>query len=651
MIFSFIYFILITFVVFYLPGRFLLRRFQYTSDKFIITISLSFGIGIANFIFGTYFLSWIHLAIFYNLFLVISVIFEIKPAFNELKKQNFKNLISLEMLIILFGTLVMSSLVARSGKMSGDNMIFYGVNYRDGLYHISLIGSMLHSFPPLLPSVAGLPLRGYHFFYDFLLANLIQLYHFNIMDLFFRLFPLFLTFLYGITSLALARFLKMDKIASNVFLFTMYFATNMSYLLPFFFNKQITGYNTGINSQLSNIVNPSVLLAIIFIFLLIILLFTKNVKKQIILPALILGILPQIKFYAAVPSYISLLIIFIVLYVKKKDLLYGKILLLSAILSAFVFLPFNWGAGKLLFSPLTLYYHFIESFAQSNNFPWILQFLEYREHHNYIRMSIFYLLTLSLFFLPTLGMRCLSFIFLGKLFSKKFYALQNLFIFIFILTSLYFSSCIIGDTDIFNSVQYLWFAYILLLIPTAYCFSNLINKFHRGKIFAIVILFLILIIFSLPDNVSALKGYSTNPFIVTSSLLKISSVVSQIPQQKGIMVLNQIQKDGRNSEMYEIPLMSALSGHAVYYESTANNFTNSKDIIPKRINMIGEVETLLTKCDNPREVNKTLTNILTKTNNDYILTLSSYGCLHNLENFKQIFVIDQYSIFELLHKQ
>ena len=54
---------------------------------------------------------------------------------------------------------------------SNNGLVFYSINATDAMYHVSLIGNLMHHFPPTHGGLDGVALRGYHFFYDFLLAN------------------------------------------------------------------------------------------------------------------------------------------------------------------------------------------------------------------------------------------------------------------------------------------------------------------------------------------------------------------------------------------------------------------------------------------------------------------------------------------------
>jgi hypothetical protein len=174
----------------YLPGRWFLRLSGYKFNSFVITFSSSLVVGMAAFLFTTYLLAWIKLDYLYNLVLIPVAIFELKPSYSEFKtKLKIKDFISWQGSLIAFGSILMSYITWRSGSYQNGNILFYGVNGGDSVYHLALINSLIANFPPYHPGLAGVLLRGYNFFYDFIIAEFVKFYNLNILDLFFRVFP------------------------------------------------------------------------------------------------------------------------------------------------------------------------------------------------------------------------------------------------------------------------------------------------------------------------------------------------------------------------------------------------------------------------------------------------------------------------------
>src|SRR6185437_7448230 len=135
------------------------------------------------------------------------------------------------------------------------------------------------NFPTQLFAFAGLSLKGYHFFYDFLAAEFISFYHLDIYDVVFRLLPFFISALYGMSFIAVARFLKMDKTTSIFLLYLAFFTTDVVFLLPLVLHKTTIVYNAGLNPLIMNILDPSVLLATAVLFAFFILTFAQKQRS------------------------------------------------------------------------------------------------------------------------------------------------------------------------------------------------------------------------------------------------------------------------------------------------------------------------------------------------------------------------------------
>jgi len=114
---SIVPFFILTFLVFYFPGRFLLRLTGYKFASFLVTFSLSLGVGLAAFLFFTYVLAWIKIPIVYNLIVLLAFVLEYKKTYRELKDNlNLKKIMVPEALIIILGTLAMVYTTWNSGS-------------------------------------------------------------------------------------------------------------------------------------------------------------------------------------------------------------------------------------------------------------------------------------------------------------------------------------------------------------------------------------------------------------------------------------------------------------------------------------------------------------------------------------------------------
>lgn len=622
---------LVLFFVFYLPGKFFLRVFKYQFEN-VLNIPISLTIGVCFFIFLSYLLRIFNLDFLFNLILIPIVLWEVK-SFLKARFPDLKKALNIELLLVLTGTIVMTFITFYSGSAVDKGIVFYGNNARDGLYHLGLVTNLINFFPPTHPELSNVPLRGYHFFYDFLLAQFNRLYRFNTIDLTFRFFSFFIAFLYGTCALALGIALRMKKFSLRIFLFLIYFAGGVELILAHLWGAGRV-FDTGLNPLLVNILNPSLPLSISILFVVFILLFKSN-NKSLFLPALLIGILPEIKIYTAIVLYMALLFVSLVELFKNKQYFYLKILLVSSVISAIVFLPFNLGEGGLVFAPLTLYSHFISTFSTG----WQIRINNPQEP--FIKKTILFIIAILFYYLPTLGLRLAVLMGVKQALSKKFYSSPNLFLLIITAFGFLAVTLFLQSEDIFNIIQFLWISYILLLIPTAISIGIIAERlsvFRISKFF----IFAVVVLLCLPSTLDIIHSYSTSVYFITKNHFEMYKFVGkEVPLRDGVMVLN-VDK-GRDE--YNLPEAAAISGHPIFYESTITSFKNTDLLKEHRKTIVNDSEILVKNCVG--DVGVELGNTMKKNNNKYILTLEKDSCLDSTENFELIKRIGDTYLYKL----
>ena len=632
-LFSFILFFALVFLVFYLPGRLLLRLSGYKFTNFLVTFSSSLIVGVASFLFFTYILSWIGAVYIYNLIIPFAFFLEYKNSYSEFKKYiKIKNFINTEALIIFSGTVAMAFTTWNSGIYKNGELLFYGVNGGDSIYHLALIGSLISSFPPFHPGLAGVPLRGYHIFYDFLIANFALFYRFSSLDLFFRYFPLLIALLLGISSLSLAKFLKWGKITALLFIFFMYFVQSFDFFASYLYKFFNYYYNSaGITQSLANALDPSVVVSVSFIFVGFILLFSKGKKWSSLLPILVIGVISQIKIYSGIIYFSGLLPLALWELYKNRNTDYLKILIGSGIISALVYLPINYGSGELVWAPLVMYKNFIDS-------AWIFNFWHsntnypiYVQSKNYAHIAFFYIVAISIFLITSLGIRIIIFLDFKKVFKKKFYTGENIFWFTGILFSFLIPSLFIQSVSVFQTIQFFWVGYILLLIPSAIVLGKRLER--RNKVI-LTASFLFLVLLFLPDTVRTLWTYYDRPGIISPDIVRQAAIINKIPQKEGIIVLNRIKLNNKYQDTSNVPIVSALSGHSVYYEHELTSFQGLDKIVDKRKMTIDKIAENMVNCNNPITAEENIINVMRNSNNMYLLILDKNQCTEKFNKLK-----------------
>lgn len=636
MLLSTLLFIISILFTIYLPGRFLLRKTEFVQKSLLSTVTLSLGFGICFYIFIQYLFSWIHLASISNILFIVIGIFESKNSLKEIREIKLSSLLSVESLIVLTGTILMSVQIITSGILINGSMFFYADNSVDSIYHIAIIQNMMHYFPPQNPSISGIPLRGYHFLYDFLITQIALLTHIPVLDLFFRFFTIGISLFYGLSGWVFADFLKMDKKTKQIFLFLLYFAQGLEFFYLYPFGNREKFYDTGVIQSFVNIFNPSVVISVGLFFLFFILFFSIKKRKQILLPTIILGVLTSIKIYTAMLAYSAALPISIYFLFRKK-MNFLLIVLCSLLVSSIVYIPFNLKAGSLIFAPLLLYRHFIEGSIAFSDFHWGLQYDIFAQHHNFPHIIYLYAVAIFLFFIPSLGIRLIGIVELPKVLKKTWYSDKKIFLSIFIALGFFLASFFIQSIGIFNTVQFLWLVYIVLCIPTAFILGKIISK---NSLLTVVIP-MVLIISVLPDITLSLRSTFQSPLILNNDFLTFTQKVkSSVPREDAIMVIN--RENG--NDVYGSMRFAAFTDRSIYYEPEVTDFANTSRIIPQRRAAVDEIQASIKRCNT--ETASYVRNLLEKSGIRYIIFLKPI-CKLDQNQLKKVQGKGPYSLYKI----
>lgn len=582
-----LYFFFLTLVLFYLPGRYLLRYVH--QNLFGVSVfSLSFSIGICLFISGIYFFSWTGYPAVFLMVPLILALLEVRKSVSEVgRARNVIKKSYRELLLIIFGSACMLVITGFSGRMVGDQMVFYGSNATDSIFHLGLIGNLTHSFPPMHSALSGIPLSGYHFFYDFLIATFVRFFHIPSLDAFFRLFPLLLSLLYGISGWSIGKFYGLKGRSLFTLLFLLYFSQGIAYFFLGFLGISHHTYDPGLTQGLLMIINPSLILSTTLLFSVIPLLFTLSSLRGVLLSSLILGVVIEIKIYTFILAIVALLITGIIQIIFKKKPYLFLSFLFSSFFAAVLFLPTNASSGGLLYAPFLIYKHFMESTSIISDYQWIYKLQTYEAHSNFLRIISLYGMAVAIFIIPSLGPRIFAVLAAPRIFLKKSWNFQNIFIGLIIAISFFVVSFFIQQTGNFNTIQFLWVSYIFLLIPTAYA----VQIFDNRKSIQIILIIL-LVLSTIPSTIFTLRKYTSDVFKVDGSVVNLSRKISSLP---GNALVMPIHLDIFPPETPS-PFISAFSLRDVYYEPELTDFPGVKPEIERRKKVMMAVQSAFNSC-------------------------------------------------------
>lgn len=637
-LFELLFFIVLVLIFLYAPGRYLLRiaKFSYSPG---ITLLLSFGIGITGFLFTAYLFAWVKLEFVAFLIAGFLAVLDRGKSFLELT-QNVKKLrkYKIEMLLLVLGMGGMCYLTWRSGVELGGQYYFYDINSVDSVYHLALIGNLSHSFPPEHFGISGISLRGYHFFYDFLLALFTKYFHFSAADLYLRFFPILVSFLFGLSFISLSTFFKWKRAVTRGIIFSVFFLGNFEFYLNYFVHSELLAH---IPEGLTQILDPSVPLSVaLFISGYILVSTKKKTNVQSILTALVIGVMPMVKVYTGILFFAGLGIALLWALYKKQYKEQLTVLLCASLIAAVVYLPVNAGAGSFVFAPFLYWRHLMEGSAFFQNIHFPVQYQIFEQHANYIRMAFLIAVVGGVFFIETLGWRLpISILYLLRRKNKKI-KLSFTYVFwgsVFIIGTI-IPILFIQSSSVFNIVQFYWLVIIFSMPFFVFQLDEVLKvKSMRTRI----IVWSVIIISCLPYLFSLFKSYSTNPIrIDTDTTSTVKKIRTSLPATESLLILGQ-------KNYTDVPLISALTSHSVYLEKEGIDFASLQKTIYDREQKIDRILALAENC-NSLEKKNDLESLIKSTGSKYIVTFEKYPCFQQEQSYKVIYKVNNQQVIEVL---
>ncbi|HSX40258.1 MAG TPA: hypothetical protein VLF68_01455 [Candidatus Saccharimonadales bacterium] len=568
---SFAAFILASVFSFYIPGRILVNLLAPKLERVAIE-TISWTCGIAFFLLCTYAFAWIKIPLLIFPVLAGLLIYSI---FKRKQLLVFEtNKIDIwTILIILFGTVCFTSITFFSGFMTKDGLQFFGINATDGIVHIANIKSFYLSFPPNHPELSGIPLRGYHYFFDFLIFQFANLYHLQITDLYFRFFPILIALLYGAGFYLFSSSVTKSKTAIRLTLFFAYFGQSFAFIFSLLNHFKPSPLELTMVQPVELTTNPLILLSIAM--LLIGFYLIPKIRKGLgygIIAALVFGVLSELKVYIGVIALSTLSVYslyFLIRYRSKETMHYFLTVVLTGIITAVTYFPNNLGYGQLVFSPFFLYSHFMSQPAFAN-FQWEIKRSIYAAHSNIFRLTILFAQAICLFWLLNLGLRTIFLFKTYKLFKKEFWSDYNFVLFFATLLPIAIATLFIQTPSLFDIGQFLWIALVFLSVPAGIAWANIIN---RQKMFFKVILISVLVLSCSIGLAQYTGGYlfGFNPLLITNQELSMYEKIHEtVPESSFIVVLPSFNYS--DPRFIPQPVVSAMTGRASYYESSTTQF-------------------------------------------------------------------------------
>src|SRR3989344_8155798 len=245
-------------ICFYLPGKFLFTKLKLSLDS-PGNLFFPFVLGIMLFTLISYVFSWLKLEfVILPIFLIIS--------FVTIKNKNWlpgriDKLHRWPLIIVVVLSIIFSLSMLTTG-VYGDSILYR----RDDLWHLALINELKNNFPPDHPGFAGIVLKGYHFFYNFLLAKISNIFSISSLSLYFHHFPILIAFLWGVGVYSLM-YKWSKKISVGLWaVFLSMFGGSFAFILRLRGHEGLSLDSAfGIQQSATSLINPPFALSIVII--------------------------------------------------------------------------------------------------------------------------------------------------------------------------------------------------------------------------------------------------------------------------------------------------------------------------------------------------------------------------------------------------
>lgn len=567
-------FILFLFLCCFIPGLLFTRKIS--EDKpILVKVFLALVVGFVILTLVFYFLSLLKLRLLIFPYLLVMLIIFIKMKLYKLSTHISIDKYNISAgILILIGTIFQIIPSFRNGLYYPFGLGFWGPNTHDGIWHLSLINQLIKSVPAQNPIFSGEIVKNYHFLYDLLVACTSFISYIPAIDLLFRFYPIFFSFLLGLGSYFLAQLVFKNKLASIFSLYLIYFAGSFGWIVAYIKDRNFAGESAfWANQSISYNLNPpfaiSILIMITFMYIVFVI---RKEKLSIFVAILLAGSLVGFKAYSAVLVLGSILCVGLL----KRRLAYLLIFTGGSILSALIFIAnFNVGSQLLIFSPFWLIHSMIDS---PDRVGWTRITLAREaglEKGNWIKFLFSEVIGLTLFVVGNLGMRVLSLLSVFKI--KQIFRIDGyLFMFILLFLSFLIPILFIQSGNPWNTIQFSYYGLYLASLVSGSVITYIYQKIPKVLSLAIILFVVVLT----PINSIVTASYYTNYLPhgrIDSKEAEALNFLSK--QDDGVVLTYPYDKKTKDKISEPWPLfaydstayVSALSGKSVFIEDEPQN--------------------------------------------------------------------------------
>ena len=350
---TFVYFLIVVFIAYYIPGFLLIRKLKL---NFLNQLVLSIITGLVLLSLQGFLFGYLHLRIlsyFYVFFCLILYIksLPLNKIKSAIKRIKFSKPDIITSSIIIVGTFIQLTSVWFNGIKFKDGLYFC-CGIPDTLFHLALTNELINRFPPNEPGISGVLLQNYHYLSNLSVSELIRIFNLPLINTEYQYMTILLSILLGLSTVVLANILELGTQFKRWFVFLIYFAGDILFLLPFLNGKGINFGLTTLENASSLWISPPRFYSIV-IFICALSVFTLWLKRKDYLlglvMAILMGSLIGFKIYVGAIALFGLSILAIK-YTLQKNFKMLIPIILTFLISFLIYYPVNKSAGGLIFS-------------------------------------------------------------------------------------------------------------------------------------------------------------------------------------------------------------------------------------------------------------------------------------------------------------
>lgn len=472
-------------------------------------------LGFVVFTLSSYILIWLNLNLLtIPLFAITALYWIIKKSKTLKHLPKFKPYLNFWLVVIFtLGIAGQLIIIAPSGYIYNEGLLFWSAHGHDGLWHVALIEQLKHgSFQN--PVLSGEKLINYHFFSDIASAEFAKVFKFSSLDLYFRFFPLLYSILLGGSAYILARTIGGNFPSGALTLFFIYFSGSFGYIWSWLKSGSLDAETLFWATQIqSSIGNPPQIISNIIILTILLLLFhwfkKPNIGSFAVL-TILLGTLPVFKVYASVVTLISLTLLSIPSALFIKDLKLFALTTTSSLLAAVLYLPLTRASTSfLIWEP----WWFVRTMVVAKDkLDWIdleLRRQTYLAENNLKRVIFIEAISGAIFILGNLGTKIIGLIYLVKNFKSLLTDKFSLYTILIALTSLALPLLFLQKGVAGNTIQFMQYFLLIFCLWAGLSCAIILNSLKKLYLKATFILLFILL--SIPTQVGLIWNNHLRP--------------------------------------------------------------------------------------------------------------------------------------------